>query len=299
MSNYVVHIGGPTASGKTSLAVALALHYNCEVISADSRQFYREISIGTAKPTEAEQQSVKHHMIDTLSIHDAYSAGHFERDTIALIDQLTQSHNLVIVVGGTGLYYRAIYQGFDEYPSVPKSIVERYTQQLETEGITLLQDELKARDPEYAAKVDLSNGHRLIRALSLIESSGKRFSSFQSADNVERSFTSIKLAIDINRDTLYDRINTRVDQMIEDGLIDEVRRVYPHRDLNSLNTVGYKELFSHFDGDYDLDTAIDKIKQHTRNYAKRQSTWFRNQDNWAKTNGIEDAIAKIDGIIHE
>ena len=293
----MIHIGGPTASGKTSLAIELAKHYECEVISADSRQFYREISIGTAKPKESELQDIKHHFIDTLSIHDEYSAGHFERDSIALITELHQSSDYVIVVGGTGLYHRAIYEGLDHYPSVDRSIVHRYTEQLKNNGIASLQEELKEKDPTYASKVDLNNGHRLIRALSIIESSGATFSSFQTGGTAKRNFTSIMLAVERDREQLYERINMRVEQMMQEGLLEEAKRVFNDRHLNSLNTVGYKELFSYLDGTYSLDTAIDKIKQHTRNYAKRQITWYRNQDNWSKITEIEDAIQKIDDKI--
>jgi len=274
----VIHIGGPTASGKTS----------------DSRQFYREISIGTAKPKESELRGIKHHFIDSLSIHDEYSAGHFERDSTALITELHQSSDYVIVVGGTGLYHRAIYEGLDHYPSVDKSIVNRYTVQLKNNGITSLQEELIEKDPTYASKVDLNNGHRLIRALSIIESSGATFSSFHTDGSVKRNFTSIMLAVERDRAQLYERINKRVEQMMHEGLLEEAKRVFNDRHLNSLNTVGYKELFSYLDGTYDLDTAIDKIKQHTRNYAKRQITWFKNQDNWTKITEVDDAIQKID-----
>ena len=293
----MIHIGGPTASGKTSLAVDLAMHYGCEVISADSRQFYREISIGTAKPRESELQGVKHHFIDSLSIHDDYSAGQFERDTIALMNEIHKSQDFIIVAGGTGLYHRVIYDGLDQYPPVDKSVVAYYTKRLKDQGIASLKEELTMRDPEYATQVDLNNGHSLIRALSVIACSDKPFSHFQKSKTIERNFTPVKLAIEVDRTLLYDRINTRVDFMIEQGLIEEARNVYPHRTLNSLNTVGYKELFVYFDGTYDLETAIDKIKQHTRNYAKRQITWFKNQDNWNKITGLTDAIRKIDELI--
>lgn len=295
----MIHIGGPTASGKTSLAVDLAMHYGCEVISADSRQFYREISIGTAKPKESELQGVKHHLIDSLSIHDDYSAGHFERDVIALIREIHTSQDLIIVAGGTGLYHRAIYEGLDQYPPVDKSVVAIYTKRLKDQGIASLQEELTSRDPVYAAQVDLNNGHRLIRALSVIACSDKPFSQFQEHKTAERNFTPIKLAIQIDRNLLYERINKRVDLMIKQGLLDEARNVYPHRSLNSLNTVGYKELFDYLDGASDLETAIDKIKQHTRNYAKRQITWFKNQDNWHTVTGLTDAIRQIDDLIQK
>lgn len=299
MSNYVIHIGGPTASGKTSLAVNLAKHYGCEVISADSRQFYREISIGTAKPSDSELRGVTHHLIDSLSIHDEYSAGHFERDAIPIINEIHKSHKLVIVAGGTGLYHRVIYEGLDHYPDVDKSTVDFYTQQLQEQGITVLQEELAKRDPKYAAQVDLNNGHRLIRALSIIASADKPFSSYQADRSVERNFASIKLAIERDRAHLYDRINERVDIMMKKGLLEEAKSVYSHKSLNSLNTVGYKELFSYFDGICDLETAVDKIKQHTRNYAKRQTTWFKNQDNWAKIRSLDDALEKIDDQINK
>ena len=298
MNKYVIFIGGPTASGKTSMSISLAKHYQSEIISADSRQFYREISIGTAKPDASDRNSVKHHMIDSLDIEQEYSAGHFERDALELITQLHQSQDVIIVVGGTGLYHRAIYAGLDLFPPITSEDKRYHEELLDNKGLVHLQSELRAQDPVYAQIVDLNNPLRLIRALSVIKKTGNTFSSYLNQKKAARTFVSIKLAIDIDRTLLYQRINLRVDQMIEHGLIEEAKSMLAHRHLNSLNTVGYKELFKYFDGQWSYDMAIEKIKQHTRNYAKRQITWFNNQDDWLKVSKIDEAIKIIDKNLH-
>ena len=289
MNKYVIFIGGPTASGKTSMAIELAKIYQCDIISADSRQFYKEISIGTAKPTIEDRAGVKHHFIDSLSIGDPYSAGQFERDALHLIKEKHRKQDYVIVVGGTGLYHRAIYQGLDAYPKVEKNILAYYDQILSSKGISILQEELRLKDPTYASKVDMDNPQRLIRALSVIKVSNKTFSSFQTSSITKRKFQSIMLSINLDRVLLYQRINKRVDSMIQEGLIQEAKSVYHLRYLNSLNTVGYSELFKYFDGIWTKNEAIEKIKQHTRNYAKRQITWFKNQDDWTQVQDLESA----------
>lgn len=279
-NKHLIVIGGPTASGKTSLSIALAKHYSCPIISADSRQFYREMSIGTAKPDTDELAAAEHHLINSLSIHEPYSVGQFERDVIALLNRLYQQHDVVILVGGTGLYIKAVCEGLDDFAKVNQTDVQYYQNLFDTNGITFLQKELQEQDLEYAATVDMYNSHRLIRALSYIKSTGQKFSAQLNKKTIARQFTPHYISLALDRKLLYDRINRRVDQMILNGLTEEVKILYPYKHLNSLNTVGYKELFRHFDGEWTLEQAIDKIKQHSRNYAKRQITWFKNQGDW-------------------
>ena len=271
----LIVIGGPTASGKTDFAIQLAQHFGTEIISADSRQFYKEMSIGTAKPQLSDLAKVKHHFIGNLSIHGAYSVGDFERDALAALDIIFEKNDYAIMVGGTGLYIRAVCEGLDEFPEVTLSIRQELESIFEREGIEPLQKLLQEVDNEYFKQVDIQNPMRIIRALSVWKASGKPFSSFRSGSKAERDFEPIYIALDLPRDVLYDRINCRVDMMMAEGLLEEAKDLYPFKNLNALQTVGYTELFAHFDGQMTLDEAVDKIKQHTRNYAKRQMTWFR------------------------
>ncbi len=270
-------MGGPTASGKTTAAIKLAQHYNCSIISADSRQVYKETTIGTAKATAEEQSLVTHHMIDEVSIHEDFSVGAYVERCLAILEEEFKKSDVVVMAGGSGLYIKALTEGIDIFPDVKEADKEYYNQIYATEGIAILQEELKAKDPSYFESVDKENPHRLIRALSLIKSSGQAFSSFLKKEETVRDFQSILIALERPREELYDRINLRVDIMMEEGLLDEVKALRKHKHLKSLNTVGYKELFSFLDGDSTLEYAIDKIKQHSRNYAKRQITWFKNQ----------------------
>lgn len=292
---YLIIIGGPTASGKTALAIQLAQHFSTEIISADSRQFFREMSIGTAKPSLEELSQAPHHFINNLSIHDEYSVGDFEKDVLIRLNELFQQKDVVIMVGGTGLYIRAVCEGLDDFPEVPLSIRHDLEVVLEEKGIEILQNELKEVDPIYYEEVDKDNPKRLIRALSIFKASGQPFSSFRTKSKVERPFECIYIALDIPRDVLYDRINRRVDIMVTQGLVDEARALFPYKYLNALQTVGYSELFDYFEGKMTLNEAIDKIKQHTRNYAKRQSTWFRKDKHWQyfSTSNAIDVIAYI------
>lgn len=290
-------MGGPTGSGKTELSLKLAQYFGCPILSADSRQFYREMSIGTAKPTAVELSAVRHYFINSLSIREDYSVGQFERDCIALLEELHESYKVIIAVGGTGLYLRAIYQGIDQFPAVEENLIENYKKKLALNGITTLQDELKIKDPEYASIVDLNNPHRLIRALSVIASTGDTFSSFRTGTKAERSFSTIKIRTELDRAILYNRINHRVDQMISSGLIDEVKGLEAYYDHNALNTVGYKELIQYLRGKTTEAEAISKIKQHTRNYAKRQITWFNNQGDWYPVNPQD--VQSIIGYIED
>lgn len=282
MKKYLIIIGGPTASGKTALAIRLAQHFSTEIISADSRQFYREMSIGTAKPTDVELTVVKHHFINNISVQDAYSVGAFEKEAMGVLDIIFKKNDMAIMVGGTGLYIRAVCEGLDEFPEVPLSIRREFEDLLEKEGIEFLQKKLQEVDNEYFMQSDIHNSMRLIRALSVWKASGKPFSSFRKGSKTERLFEPIYIYLDVPRAELYERINKRVDNMMADGLLDEVKKLSEFKNLIALQTVGYSELFDYLDGKMTLREAVDKIKQHTRNYAKRQITWFRKDAHWQR-----------------
>lgn len=293
MKKHLIIIGGPTASGKTALAIRLAQHFSTEIISADSRQFYREMSIGTAKPTDAELSLAQHHFINNLSIHDAYSVGGFEKKALDVLNMIFEKNDVAIMVGGTGLYIRAVCEGLDEFPEVPLSIRREFEDLLEKEGIEYLQNMLQEVDKEYFMQSDIHNSMRLIRALSVWKASGKPFSSFRKGSKTERFFEPIYIYLDVPRAKLYDRINKRVDNMIADGLLDEVKKLSKFKNLIALQTVGYSELFDYLDGKITLDEAVDKIKQHSRNYAKRQMTWFRKDAHWQRFESLSfDEILK-------
>ncbi len=271
----LIVIAGPTAVGKTAIAIKLAQQLNTEIISADSRQFYREMAIGTAKPTDEELAAATHHFVNSHSITESFNVGDFEKQSLQLLDELFKTHDKVIMAGGSGLFIQAVTQGFDELPVADTAIRERLNNDLSEKGIGFLQDQLKTVDPDYYSQVDLNNPQRLIRALEVFEATGKPFSSYRQAVVNKRPFDCIKIGLDLPREVLYQRINQRVDIMIEQGLIEEVRSLLPYRHLNALNTVGYSELFDYFDGKTDLNTAVELIKQNTRRFAKRQLTWFR------------------------
>jgi tRNA dimethylallyltransferase len=280
---------GPTASGKTDLAIKLAKRYGTEIISADSRQFYRELSIGTAKPSPEQLAEVKHYFIGHISINDRYSVAGFEKDAIRLLHELFQVHDVVVMCGGSGLYIDAVCHGIDEQPDNDPVTRNMLTEMYKTHGISYLQEQLCSLDPEYYREVDLSNPHRLIRALEVCMVTGKPFSSFRKGGKKERDFRIVKLGIDISREELITRINHRVDAMISSGLEEEARGYYDKRHLNALNTVGYKEMFAYFDGEISREEAIEKIRINTRRYAKRQMTWFRKDEaiNWIKPGTLE------------
>jgi tRNA dimethylallyltransferase len=271
----LIVITGPTAVGKTAVAIELAKQLEAEIISADSRQFYREMNIGTAKPTAEELIQAKHHFINSHSITENFSVGDFEKQGLALLDNIFHVHNTAILVGGSGLYIKAICEGFDDLPSATSQIRDKLNLELTNKGIAYLQEKLKVADPAYYAQVDLNNPQRVIRALEVVETTGKPFSSYRKAKINQRPFQAIKIGLTLPREILYQRINQRVDDMVENGLVEEARSLLPYRHLNALNTVGYSELFDYFDGKNDLDTAIALIKQNTRRFAKRQLTWFR------------------------
>ena len=291
---YLISILGPTASGKTGIAVELAKHYNCEIISCDSRQFFKEMSIGTAKPTKEEMQGIPHHFVDHLSIWDQYAAGQFEHDAIAKIAELHTSNKVVILVGGSGMYARAIFNGIDDIPSDP-AIRDEWNKIAQEQGIEPLVAKLKELDPQHYSTMDLSNPQRLVRAIEACLASGKPYSELRTGTQVERPFTNIKLCLDWEREALYERINRRVDIMMEQGQLEEARSLYPNKDLNALQTVGYKEFFEHFDGHHDLETAVELLKRNTRRYAKRQLTWFRREEDlhWIEPS-LEHIISYLD-----
>lgn len=277
---YLIIIAGPTAVGKTTLSIQLAQYFQTEIISADSRQFYREMNIGTAKASPKELLLIKHHFINSLSIQDNYSVGDYERDVIQLLKERFKNKKIMILTGGSGLFIRAVCQGLDEFPDVPLSIRKELETLYNEKGIEALQIELKKSDPSYYDKVDLQNPHRLIRALSVCRVSDRPFSSFQNTNKTKRNFTPIYISLTRERKELYQRINQRVDQMLANGLMDEAKKLFPHRHLNALQTVGYQELFDFFEDKLVLAEAIELIKRNTRRYAKRQETWFRKNDFW-------------------
>lgn len=282
MNNSLISIIGPTAIGKTSMGILVAKHFNTEIVSADSKQFFKEMKIGTAVPTKEELQTVTHHFIQHMSIKEKYSVGDFERDAMQKLNELFTSKNIAVMVGGSGLYIKAISEGLDDFPDVDPQIRENLNKHLEEDGIDWLQQRLFALDPDYYHKADVQNPHRVIRALEICIATGKPFSSFMNKEKEERNFKTIKIGLTAEREIIYDRINRRVDIMIEAGLIEEARELHSQRHLNALNTVGYKELFNYFEGEYDRETAISEIKKNTRRFAKRQLTWFRKDPeiNW-------------------
>ncbi|WP_079721540.1 tRNA (adenosine(37)-N6)-dimethylallyltransferase MiaA [Salegentibacter holothuriorum] len=281
-TNYLLNIVGPTAIGKTSLAIKLANKFNTEIISADSRQFYKEMSIGTAVPSKEELRAAKHHFIQHISIEDNYNVGDFETEAIQKLNELFQHKNFAIMVGGSGLYTKSVLQGLDYFPEVSLEIRQELNLKLEKEGLAPLQHQLQKLDPHYFKIVDIENPHRVIRALEVCISSGKPYSSYLNQPKKKRDFTTISIGLDADRKIIYDRINHRVDLMMEEGLLQEARSLFPKRQLNALNTVGYKELFSFLEGKDSLETAISEIKKNTRRFAKRQLTWFRKDQeiNW-------------------
>ncbi len=273
MGNLIV-ILGPTGVGKTGISLKLASLFQSQIISADSRQIFKEIAIGTAKPTPEQLQTARHHFISTHSITEHYSAGQYELDALPIIEQLTDQGETPILVGGSMLYVDAICKGIDDIPTITPEIRQYVTQMYEQEGLDSLRAQLKLLDPIHYHKVDPKNHKRIIHALEVCLQTGRPISEIHTGTAKKRSFNIIKIGLNLPREQLYQQINTRVDQMVEQGLRDEVWSVYPHRHLNALNTVGYKEYFAHFDGEYDEATAIEKIKRNTRIYAKKQLTWF-------------------------
>ncbi|MDZ7741100.1 MAG: tRNA (adenosine(37)-N6)-dimethylallyltransferase MiaA [Bacteroidota bacterium] len=271
----LILVCGPTAIGKTDIAINLARVLDTEIISADSRQFYREMNIGTAKPSPEQLAAVKHHLVGHLSIHNTYNVSRFEQDSLAILEGLFKTHDHAILCGGSGLYIDAVCSGIDDLPDADEALRARMNKQLQEEGITSLQAELKALDPEYYASVDPENPKRLMRAIEVCRLSGRKYSGLRKSKNKKRDFNIIRIGLNTDREILFERISRRNEQMIAEGLVEEARELYDQRELNALNTVGYKEIFQHFDGIWSLPLALEKIKTNTRRYAKRQLTWFK------------------------
>lgn len=288
----LVVVVGPTAVGKTATAILLAQHFRTEIVSADSRQFYREMSIGTAKPDSEELKAVKHHFIDSHSIEQDYSAGDFERDALTLLDKLFQTKDVVVMVGGSGLFVRAVCEGLDDLPKAPEGIREALNRTFEEHGLEPLKKKLKEIDPEYYAVADTDNPQRVIRALEVYEATGHPISFFQRRQTQARPFRIITVGLNMDREKLYERINQRVDKMMKAGLLDEVNALRPYRHKPALLTVGYSELFDYLDGKISLEEAVDKIKQNSRRYAKRQITWFKKYGNttWFEPKDLDRII---------
>lgn len=275
MPKFLISIIGPTAIGKTALSIKLAQHFNTEIISADSRQFYKEMQIGTAAPSKVELASAKHHFIHHKSIHDNYNVGAFEKDALNCLDELFKKQNVVIMVGGSGLYVDAVTKGLDDFPEVDTNIRKTLNEQLKNDGLITLQNQLKILDKKTFENIAIDNPHRVIRALEICIGTGKPYSSFLNKVKEKRNFKTIPIGLTAERDIIYNRINQRVDLMKEAGLLNEVEKLIEHKNLNALNTVGYKELFNHLNGEWTLDFAISEIKKNTRRFAKRQLTWFK------------------------
>jgi tRNA dimethylallyltransferase len=292
-----VVIAGPTAVGKTDIAITLARNFNTEILSADSRQFYKEMSIGTAKPDAQQLSAVKHHFVGQLSIHDYYNVSRFENDALALLGTLFETHNIVFVAGGSGLYIDALCNGIDDFPD-PAPELRAYLKGIyQDEGLAKLQQMLLENDPEYYSTVDINNPNRLLRALEVCITTGKKFSEQRLNNLKKRDFNIIKIALNLPRPLLFSRIEMRVDQMIANGLVDEVKSLLPYRHLNALNTVGYKEIFQYLDSNIALDQAVTNIKTNTRRYAKRQLTWFNRTDEYTWFEPTQ--LAEISEYINE
>ncbi len=289
MNNKLIYIAGPTCIGKTSLSIEIAKRLETEIISCDSRQFYKELKIGTSPPSREQLKEINHHFIHNKSLLDEYSVGDYEEDAISTISNIFKNNNYIIIVGGSGLYADSVLYGIDEIPKVPIYIRNKLNIDFKTKGLVYLQKRLKEVDPEYYKSVDLKNPNRLIRGIGVYEVSGKRISSLWTNTKKSRDFKSIIILMKSNRDELYKRINLRVDEMIKNGLEEEVYLLKKFKGCNALNTVGYKEFFSYFDEELSREEAINKIKKNTRNYAKRQITWFKKYKNVIEYD-IEDSI---------
>ena len=300
MNRHLITIIGPTAIGKTNLAIKIADYFKTEIVSADSRQFYKEMNIGTAKPSNSELNSIKHHLINNKSINDNYNISDYEKDALKSIKSIFNKNDAAILVGGSGLYINTVLYGLDEIPGINDEIRNSLYLDLELKGIKKLQEELKLLDPASYSDIDINNPRRLIRALEVSISTGKSYSSFLKKKKKKRDFNIIVLGINQERSELYNKINTRVDNMIESGLINEVKELYNLKGLNALNTIGYREVFNYIEDKYSLDECVSEIKKNTRRYAKRQLTWFKSIDNveWITPDyNFEKIIAYINNLI--
>lgn len=300
MTKVLIALMGPTAIGKTTWAIRLANHFNSEIFSTDSRQFFKEMQIGTAVPSLIELEAAKHHFIQHISIFDSYSVGDFEKEAIKALEEYFKTKDIGVLVGGSSLYMDALLYGLDDFPKVRPEIRNELNTLLQKKGIKALQEQLKILDFQYYSRVDLENPHRLIRALEVCISSGKPYSSFLGSKKTIRNFSFVLVGLHAEREIIYDRINRRVDLMVENGLVEEAKALHSQKHLNALNTVGYKELFEYFEGKTSLEIAVEEIKKNTRRFAKRQLTWYRkNKDvlwlNHDATN--EEFIDAIEGKI--
>lgn len=298
-TNLLIVILGPTAIGKTSLSISLAKEFHTEILSGDSRQFYREIKIGTSVPSEKELSEVRHHFIGNLSITDYYNVSKFENEALLILDRIFKINRYAVLVGGSGLYINAVCEGIDDLPDPDESLREDLKKLYESRGISILQEKLKELDPEYYNIVDLANPKRLLRALEVCFTTGKTFTLLRSNKPKLRDFKVVKIGLNRDRQELFDIINQRVDTMISNGLIEEAEQMFPNRGLNALNTVGYKELFEYFEDKITLNRAIEKVKTNSRRYAKRQLTWFKKDSDihWFHPAEAEKVIAFINGYM--
>lgn len=289
MKKTAIFICGPTAVGKTSVAIEIAKWLQTEIISFDSRQFFRELKIGAAPPDEKELSEVKHHLIGQLSIEEDYNAGAFEADALKIMEDRFRTKDNLVLVGGSGLYMKALTEGFDEMPEIKPEVRNQLNNEFEAKGLKALSEELREKDPEYYSQVDLNNPQRVIRALEVIHSTGKPFSSFRKQNKATRDFDILKIGLNMPRPDLYERINLRVNTMIEAGLEQEVRSLEKYRDKNAMHTVGYREFIRYFDGELTREEAIEEIKKNSRRYAKRQLTWFRRDEEirWFEPGDLE------------
>ncbi|MCL7754194.1 tRNA (adenosine(37)-N6)-dimethylallyltransferase MiaA [Polaribacter sp. Z022] len=300
--NFLITIVGPTAIGKTALSIKLANHFKSDIISCDSRQFYKEMKIGTAVPEDDELAAAKHHFIQNRSILEDYNVGSFEKDALNKLEELFKENPVQIMVGGSGLYVDAVLKGLDYFPKVNAKIREDLNSKLEKEGLESLQNKLKELDLETYNTIAIDNPQRVIRALEICIGSGTPYSTFKNKPKAPRNFHSIKIGLDAEREIIYNRINMRVDIMIANGLLEEAKLLHKHKNLNALQTVGYRELFSYFDGDFTKEFAISEIKKNTRRFAKRQGTWFKKDQNTLWFNyqtEIETIIANISDKINK
>lgn len=295
-NNYLLVVGGPTAVGKTAFSIQLARHFKTEIISADSRQLYQQLRIGTAKPNSAELAAVPHHFIDILPPEQEFNAGQFEREALILLENLFQKYQHVVVGGGSGMYVQALCQGIDKMPEVPAALRQQLNQALDKEGLAPLVEQLKNLDPAYYEQVDKQNPQRVLRALEVCLYTTKPYSSFRKQGFKKRPFHIIKIGLERSRPELYQRIDQRMDAMIAEGLFEEAKSLYPYRALNALQTVGYKEIFDYLEGKYDKEEAIRLLKRNSRRYAKRQLTWFRKDHafHWFHPDNFGEAVAFIE-----
>ena len=293
----LIYIAGPTGVGKTVFSIELAKKLNTEIISCDSRQFYKELEIGTCPPTKHQLKEIKHHFIHNKSIHDRYNVGLYEKDAINKINKLFEDNEYLILVGGSGLYADSVLYGIDEFPEIPEKTRDEITSIYKDKGISYIQEELKNLDREYYEIVDINNHSRIIRALEIIKFTGNKFSSLRKHTKKKREFKTKVILLECPREVLYNRINRRVDIMISNGLEEEAIKLQKYSNLNTLNTVGYKEFFDYFKNKLSYDVAIDKIKQNTRNYAKRQITWFKKYKNSKRINIEENFEIDLNKII--